>query len=108
MDLSDFNPLDDKYRWCIYCQADCWPEHENQRHGEDCPVNTGIYPIRADEALPTGDLGCCTACSHPFALGDFYVHVSDETGQVVSRPAPESRTWVACVPCGITQLDPRV
>lgn len=107
MDLGDFNPLDDKYRWCIYCQADCWPEHENQQHAQECLTNTGIYPVRADEALPTGDLGVCTACSHPFALGDFYVHVSDETGLVVNRPAPESRTWIACVPCGVTQLDPR-
>ncbi|PWK81692.1 hypothetical protein C8D88_116103 [Lentzea atacamensis] len=102
-----FDPLDEKYRWCVYCQADCWPEPENQRHDSECPTNTGIYPVRAEDALPTGDLGACTACSQPFALGDFYVHVSDESGLVVSRPEVDSRSWIACVPCGITQVDPR-
>lgn len=106
-DLSGFNPLDEQYRYCVYCQADCWPERENQQHKPDCPFNTGIYPVLEQDRHPSGDLGLCSACSSPFALGDMYVHISDETGIPVTNPAEGSTTWIACITCGITLADPR-
>lgn len=107
MSLGDYNPLDPQYRYCVYCGTDCWPEPENRQHAADCPTTTGIYPVRDQDRLPDGSLGACTACGAPFVVGDFYAHISDETGAVVNNPAEDSTSWVACLPCGVTGADPR-
>ena len=70
------DPLDPAYRWCVYCGADCWPEPEAQRHHRDCPVRTGLYPVRAAEIGPYG-FRCCR-CPVVLAVGDCYVLIGSE------------------------------
>jgi hypothetical protein len=103
---NDFNPLDDKYRYCVYCFADCWPEPENQRHGPNCPVVTGLFPVMEMERLPDGTFGGCSYCAVPLKLGDVYVLVNDDTGTVTKgRP---TTGWVVCLGCAAVGADPRV
>lgn len=63
--LADYDPLDDKYRWCIYCGCDCWPDDAD--HASDCPQTTGIYPVTPE------DIGTqCCDCGAEFQEGDTY------------------------------------
>lgn len=103
--IPDVDPLDDAFRWCVYCCADCWPEPENQRHADTCPTRTGLYPVTEQERDPAGGHGCCTACADPFLPGDHYVLVDDATGR--TAPAPDAG-WVVCVGCGALGRDPRM
>ena len=77
---------DDPFRFCIYCLADC---HEpDATHREDCPSNTGLYPVTQAELEPHGMV--CMDCEHVFELGEFYVE-RDIANRVVE---------VICVGCG--------
>lgn len=67
MELPDFDPLDEKYRWCVYCKADCWPDPAY--HADDCPVTTGRYPVEEGRGL--GPSACCR-CDKEFPEGSFY------------------------------------
>jgi hypothetical protein len=67
---EDFDPLDDKWRWCVYCKADCWPEVENQEHADDCPTVTGRYPVE-----PNGGPSACCRCEVELKVGGFYRHI---------------------------------
>lgn len=97
MDI-DYDPLADQFRWCVYCQADCWPEPENQQHMPDCPTSTGLYPVLPQDINPWGDYGGCTACHTPFQLGDRYVLANPDTEQVDGSTSG----FVLCVGCGAT------
>jgi len=93
---SDFNPLDEKYRWCIYCNADCWPEPQNQQHQANCPKNTGVYPVLEQDLQP---YGCsCSACRTPFKLGDLYVLANVDSEKVDGSASG----YVVCLGCGAT------
>lgn len=100
-----FDPLDEAYRWCIYCRADCWPEPEHQQHDADCPIVTGIYPVTDAERDPHGELPCCTACSGQFVLGEVYLLVDVDTGAVA--PVPDTGL-VVCIGCALLGRDPRM
>jgi hypothetical protein len=63
---SDFDPLDDNWRWCVYCKADCWPDEPD--HDEDCPSVTGRYPIDHPAEKPAPPSECCR-CGHEFEKG---------------------------------------
>jgi len=97
--LSDYDPLDPAYRWCVYCGADCWPEPECQQHRESCPAVTGLYLVRDADLVPHG-FGCCR-CPVTFWVGDRYVLI----GLGTARPAtgPELGE-VVCVGCGAAAL----
>ncbi len=69
-----FDELNEQYRYCIYCEADCWLEPENQQHITDCPFNTGLWPIE-DFMLRTE--ACCMYCPYIFEPGDVYMMVND-------------------------------
>jgi hypothetical protein len=98
VDLSDYNPLDEKWRWCYYCKADCWPEPENQQHGSDCPMVTGLWPITEQDEDPwtKGFYSRCCTCSEPFNLGDTYVLVDVETDKASRLPDCGEVTCVGC------------
>ena len=72
-----------RYRWCVHCGADCWPEPHHQRHQLDCPAVTGVFPV-----LP-GALGRCTSCGQPFGDTDCYALVEHTDGLA----------WVICLGC---------
>lgn len=62
----DFDPMDEAFRWCVFCKADCWPDPEFQSHDDDCPNVTGIFPIDERTMPPTAfkengapDIRCC-------------------------------------------------
>lgn len=88
-----FDPLDERYRWCIYCQADCWPEPENQRHQDDCPLVTGLYPVDQDMVERGAQCGYGDGCGHVFQLGEFYMATE------VKQDGPDTYTTAACIGC---------
>ena len=71
--------LEDRYRWCVFCGADCWVSPEFQSHADDCPSVTGVFPVRGEElgglcescGEPSRSMGCCR-CDHTFSLGEHY------------------------------------
>lgn len=91
-----FDPLDEQYRWCIYCKADCWPEPEHQKHDSNCPMETGLYPVDDDTIEHEG---CCGQCAIPFEPGDFEMNVDMETGKIVSQFENNKSYEVICVSC---------
>lgn len=63
----------DPFRYCIYCDADCY---ENEpAHTGGCPSSTGIFPIESLH-VPDGDESdaACMDCDQPFRRGDSYTH----------------------------------
>lgn len=83
-----YNPLDEKWRWCVYCNADCWPEVPP--HAKDCPLVTGLYPV--DEDMLTNEVRC--GCGYVFQHGDLYVETE------VTKIGPDTHCVVACIGCG--------
>lgn len=96
-----FDPLDEQYRYCIYCKADCWPDPAYQQHDKTCPFETGLYPVDDDTIAHEG---CCSQCSVPFVPGDFEMNVDMKTGKVVKRFEPDKWYEIVCVGCA-TALD---
>jgi hypothetical protein len=92
-----FDPLDEQYRYCMYCKADCWPEPENQKHDLSCPMETGLYPVDDDTIYHEG---CCGQCGITFQPGDFEMNIDMETGKVVARFENNKCYEVVCVSCG--------
>ncbi|HYQ69063.1 hypothetical protein [Actinophytocola sp.] len=86
-----FDPTDERYRWCFYCKADCWPEPENQRHTEDCPSVTGLWPI--DQADVDNGARCGRGCGHVFEVGEVYMDTE------VIEHGRDKITTVTCVGC---------
>jgi hypothetical protein len=98
VNIPFFDPLDEKYRWCIYCQADCWPEPENQQHAADCPRTTGLFPVTQD--MVDNRVECCygdNGCGHVFQLGEFYMDTEVETN------GPDTVVTVACIGCALRE-----
>lgn len=89
-----FDPLDEKYRWCIYCEADCWPEPENRKHAQDCPSTTNLWPVTQDDINMQM---CCSQCPYEFNLGDFTMCVDFHTGELTTTAIVSS---VVCIGCG--------
>jgi hypothetical protein len=89
--MSAFDPLDERFRWCIFCKADCWPDREYQEHAEDCPSATNLWPVTgADLAYGLA----CIDCHVELNLGDFYAQVD------VTEPGEEIRCFeVVCIGC---------
>lgn len=104
--LASFDPLDDRFRWCIYCGADCWPEPDNQNHDLDCPMTTGLYPITSADLDPWGGYGSCCLCHVPFGVNDLYMLIDDNTGHARTG-VPSAMSWVVCLGCAATGGDPR-
>ena len=90
--------MNDRWRWCVYCGADCWPEPENQRHAQECPVTTGLYTIGPDDEDPwiKGTYGGCCSCGTVFQLGDHYVLIDSDTGKPATSPECSETTCVGC------------
>ena len=93
---------EDPFRYCVYCEADCY-EDETQ-HAEDCPTNTGVFPVRRQDLAPhcpecgwnAGML--CMDCEQPLEIGDFYMHrevVAGDGESMATAPVYE----VICVGC---------
>jgi hypothetical protein len=93
MDHTLLDPLDEQFRWCIYCGADCWPEGENQRHDLDCPRVTGLYPV--DRLLLAAGARCSEGCGHQFQQGDHYGEIPLHTD------GPDKTVAIACLPCAV-------
>lgn len=91
-----FDPLDDRYRWCVYCQADCWPDPDHQRHDDACPRTTGLYPVRAAELRPGETAILCCRCDTTMALGELYALIDVETDRPTVHP---DRGEVVCIGC---------
>jgi hypothetical protein len=105
--LASYDPLSDRYRWCIYCGADCWPEPDAQQHDRTCARVTGLYPVTEDDRNPFGDFGSCCLCHQPFGLDDTYMLIDDSNGEAVIGVATPTTSWVVCVSCAATGADPR-
>lgn len=90
-----FDPLDERYRWCIYCNADCWPEPENQQHKDDCPSVTGLFPV--DQEMVDLGAECGGGCGHVFQLGEFYMDTQ------VEQNGPDKSCVVACIGCASSE-----
>lgn len=68
-DLADeLGNLEDPFRWCVYCGADCYPDADEQWHDEDCPSITGRYPIDHPNEKPEPPHACCR-CEKEFERG---------------------------------------
>jgi hypothetical protein len=90
-DFVDDPEWEAKYRWCVYCKADCWVD--DPEHTTECPTSTGVFPIREGDK----DMLCCR-CKAP--LSDSYMHIDMETGEVGptnSRAVPVLE--VVCIAC---------
>lgn len=88
-----FDSLSERYRWCIYCKADCWPEPEHQKHNVDCPMATGLWPITEDDY--NMDM-CCGMCSEKFEMGEHSMQFDLHTHEVVLRG---DMLEVICIGC---------
>lgn len=92
MGSLDFDSLDDKYRYCVYCRADCWPGEEFQVHELDCARLTGLFPVDVDLVAH----GATCGCGYVFKSGDFYL----DSELDVSGADPVS--VLVCVECALS------
>lgn len=88
-----FDSLDDQYRWCIFCKADCWPEQENQEHAADCPQSTNLWPVSDDDYKCEM---CCCMCSERFDKDSHSVLVDAVTGEITTLALVST---VICIGC---------
>lgn len=97
---------DDLYRWCVHCGADCYADEPE--HAADCPMVTGVYPVREEHFGPKcvhcgkGALGgmCCIDCGAELKGGDHYMHREVDPGDPL-LPGIEGASVreVICVGC---------
>ena len=99
--MSDLNPeFEAKYRYCIYCGVDCYPDGEVDiwapvdeavEHADGCPSTTGVFPVREKDAGPScphcgerpyGEM-LCADCHQPLRVGDLYTHRAFGDGGLV-------------------------
>lgn len=87
--------LDDEFRWCVYCGADCEPAPEEQRHAADCATVTGIYPLDEDDlAMHLA----CVDCGAAFQAGDSYLLRDADIADGAIGVPPIS--FIVCLDCG--------
>lgn len=76
----------DPFRWCIYCGSDC--EEGETDHAPDCPSNTGLYPVSAQDLGMRGPRDpyahglCCAECGSELRVGDYRTHQRTERDDV--------------------------
>lgn len=103
---DELEPEGDRYRWCIFCKADCWLDEADQVHAAECPMSTGVWPITEREvrthmcpACTCEDGGmACDDCHRAFVVGDGYM-VVDYHSDVVWEPTVGDRPWWGVVIC---------
>ena len=95
---------EDLYRWCVYCQADCWVDEPE--HAADCPSNTGIWPVRERDGALCPHCGKdtllpihCIDCGAELNVGDHYAMRDSETGEQVVKPDAGGIGEVICLGC---------
>lgn len=96
----DRNPLTAP---CVYCGQDVMPPM-NLPHAEDCPSNTGIYPVRPEDVAcrcPCGavshDAGLvCGQCQSVLDVGDHFAHQSIEGN--------DTAKLIVCLTCAATDF----
>jgi hypothetical protein len=89
-----YDSLDEQYRYCVHCSADCWPEPANQKHAMDCPTSTGIYPMDAQEK----EYGMiCDQCDKD--IEDYYGYIDMNTGNPVTRAGAGDIVECVCLGC---------
>lgn len=77
---------DDPFRYCVYCNADCY--EDEPQHADDCPKNTGVYPVDQHALKPfcphcgesMGGPPCCMDCGEVIPVGSHYVHREAQAG----------------------------
>lgn len=96
---------DDPYRFCIYCEADCY--EDEPEHAADCPSTTGVYPVRLEDlgppcphcGEPTLGFGCVD-CGAQLQPGDHYMHrILTEGDSSLPDMEGASLSEVICVGC---------
>lgn len=98
LDFEAREEIERLWRWCIYCQADCWADEIE--HRDDCATNTGLYPVRGPDL---GPLAHCPECSHEWRL--YGMRCMDcgcefKEGDITARRWIESDVCeVVCVGC---------
>jgi predicted RNA-binding Zn-ribbon protein involved in translation (DUF1610 family) len=98
--MSEDPEFEAKFRYCIYCGVDCYPDGEvdvwathEVEHADDCPSTTGVFPVREEDAGPPcphcgeridGEM-LCSDCDQPLRVGDHYTHraLGDNGGLVI-------------------------
>jgi len=101
---SDDPPSDDPFRFCVYCEADCY--EEDPEHGDDCPSTTGVFPvnkrmlvsINAEGELEHSGMRCGD-CRDPFVAGDHYTHRHVGRGTFIPGMAEADMYEVICLGC---------
>jgi len=96
--------MSDPYRFCIYCEADCY--EEDPEHGDDCPSTTGVFPvtkrmlvsINAEGELEHSGMRCMD-CADPLAVGDHYAHRHVVPGWLPGMMAEADVCEVICLGC---------
>ena len=88
-----FGSVDESHRWCIFCEADCWPTPDFQTHAVYCPVSTGLWPVL--ESDYNMDM-CCGMCSEKFEMYECYMQFDIETNQVCLQG---SILEIICIGC---------
>lgn len=95
---------DPDFDTCVFCGAPGCATGTAE-HAEDCPSETGLYPVTERDLRPIcphcgksmdGPPGCCQ-CHTVLNIGDYYVH----------REIHEGVYEVLCVGCAAPQLAPR-
>lgn len=93
---------DDPFRYCIYCNADCY--ESEPEHAADCPSVTDVFPFtekdtlcRCGRPLPDDQRMVCMDCKATFEPGDHYTHrwVGEADMGFGSHPVGE----VICLGC---------
>ena len=93
----------DPFRFCIYCEADCY--EEDPEHGDDCPSTTGVFPVTKRDLVSISAEGeleqsgmRCMDCEDSFAAGDHYTH--RHVGRGGPPGMPEADVYeVICLGC---------
>lgn len=78
MERNPVSDIEDQFRWCVHCGADCYGDET--AHADDCPSVTNVWPVTEqnlgirgpDDPYAHGML--CTDCEAEFKLGDHYTH----------------------------------
>lgn len=76
---------DELFRWCVYCDADCWIEGTGQ-HASDCPSRTGLWPVDVDMR--------CARCG-VLMVGGVDVAVEERIGEFIGIPVYQ-RVCLGC------------
>lgn len=90
---------------CVYCGRDVMPP-TSASHADDCPSNTGLYPVRLEDVQKrclcgehVCDIGLrCGECSGELKVGDHYAHL----------PIPGHGAWIGeivCLMCAATMKE---